>query len=223
MSNPFPGMNPYLEQHWRSVHHRLITYAGDRLQATLPSHLRVEIEERVFAIQAAAEPLREAYLEIVDTASGNRVITAVEFLSPTNKTACDGYELYAKKQREYLAGDVSVVEIDLTRGGDRDLVLLLSLIPRQHRATYLACVRRSWQPLSIEAYPLALDKQLPVIGIPLRQEESDAPLDLQWLVNECYEKGRYDDIDYTCDPDPPLANADAAWASEILRAKGLRS
>jgi len=26
MKSPFPGMDPYLEQHWRSVHHRLLTY-----------------------------------------------------------------------------------------------------------------------------------------------------------------------------------------------------
>ncbi|HBJ33170.1 MAG TPA: hypothetical protein DDZ51_00095 [Planctomycetaceae bacterium] len=28
-ASPFPGMDPYLEYHWRSVHHRLITYLGD--------------------------------------------------------------------------------------------------------------------------------------------------------------------------------------------------
>ena len=39
MDSPFPGMDPYLEQHWRSVHHRLITYAGDQLQSGLPCPL----------------------------------------------------------------------------------------------------------------------------------------------------------------------------------------
>ncbi len=53
MESPFPGMDPYLEPHWRSVHHRLITYAGDRLQAALPRRYRVEVEERVFV---AGEP-----------------------------------------------------------------------------------------------------------------------------------------------------------------------
>jgi len=27
MKNPFPGMNPYLEAHWRDVHTSLVTYA----------------------------------------------------------------------------------------------------------------------------------------------------------------------------------------------------
>ena len=26
MASPFPGMDPYLEQHWRDVHHNLITF-----------------------------------------------------------------------------------------------------------------------------------------------------------------------------------------------------
>jgi hypothetical protein len=139
MDSPFPGMDPYLEQHWQSVHQRLIVYAGDQLQALLPRRFRVEVEERVFVagdvdgvlaeplvIEIPDEPLTESYLEIVDVTSGNRVITAIEFLSPTNKTAGDGNELYVQKQREYRAARVSLVEIDLTRQGNRGAVLPLA-------------------------------------------------------------------------------------------------
>jgi hypothetical protein len=35
MKSPFPGMDPYLEQHWLDVHHRLATYARDQLQRKL--------------------------------------------------------------------------------------------------------------------------------------------------------------------------------------------
>ena len=48
MASPFPGMDPYLESHWGDVHHRLITYASDRLQKVLPKDLRARVEERVF-------------------------------------------------------------------------------------------------------------------------------------------------------------------------------
>jgi len=48
MASPFPGMDPYLEQHWGDVHHRLITYASDQLQKVLPRDLRARVEERVF-------------------------------------------------------------------------------------------------------------------------------------------------------------------------------
>jgi hypothetical protein len=50
----------------------------------------------------------------------------------------------------------------------------------------------------------------------------DVPLDLQVLVDAAYENGGYDDIDYRAEPDPPLDPADAAWAEELLRSKGLR-
>jgi hypothetical protein len=40
-------MDPYLESHWRDVHHRLITYASDAIQEALPPELRARVEERV--------------------------------------------------------------------------------------------------------------------------------------------------------------------------------
>jgi hypothetical protein len=46
--SPFPGMDPWLERHWGDVHHRLITYCGDALQAQLPGDLVARLEERVF-------------------------------------------------------------------------------------------------------------------------------------------------------------------------------
>ena len=47
MPSPFPGMDPYLEAHWRDVHARLVIYAGDALQTFLPAALRARVEERV--------------------------------------------------------------------------------------------------------------------------------------------------------------------------------
>jgi len=48
MENPFPGMNPYLEQSWRDIHHRVVTYACDQIADKLPRDLRARIDERVF-------------------------------------------------------------------------------------------------------------------------------------------------------------------------------
>src|SRR4051812_1188035 len=47
MPSPFPGMDPYLEAHWRDVHARLIIYASDALQRVLPGSLRARVEESV--------------------------------------------------------------------------------------------------------------------------------------------------------------------------------
>jgi hypothetical protein len=47
MPSPFPGMDPYLEAHWRDIHQRLVTYTCDALQDNLPPELRARLEERV--------------------------------------------------------------------------------------------------------------------------------------------------------------------------------
>ena len=46
-NSPFPGMNPYLEQHWGDVHASLTTYARDALQPQLPHGLVARMEEYV--------------------------------------------------------------------------------------------------------------------------------------------------------------------------------
>lgn len=254
-ASPFPGMDPFLEMHWRSVHHRLITYLGDQLQSLLPSSFRVEVEERVFVsgesdanrtiapdvyvtqrsssqpelasgtslatapivIEIVDEPITEGYLEIVDMASGEKVISAIELLSPTNKTAGDGNELYVRKQREYRLGKVNQIEIDLTRAGDRGLVFPMSYVPETHRATYLACVRRAAAPSKIELYPMPLSQRLPVLSIPLTSTQADVPLDLQSAVDACYRNGRYADIDYSQPLRPAMTGEDATWCVEQLR------
>jgi hypothetical protein len=50
--NPFPGMNPFIEQRWRDAHTRLITYLHDALQERLPPDLIIGAEEEVVTIGA---------------------------------------------------------------------------------------------------------------------------------------------------------------------------
>ncbi len=49
MPSPFPGMDPYLEAHWRDVHAGLVVYASDAIQGLLPSSLRARANERVLS------------------------------------------------------------------------------------------------------------------------------------------------------------------------------
>ena len=48
-------------------------------------------------------------LEIIDSGSGNRVVTVIELLSPVNKTMPAGRAAYRKKQSEYIQGMVNLV------------------------------------------------------------------------------------------------------------------
>ncbi len=262
MESPFPGMDPYLEQYWRDVHHGLITYARDELQQQLPTDLRARMEERVFVesddpkyrtfypdvhvfergrsekaapapessvaleeplvIHLEDEPLLQGYIEIIDAGSGNRVITVIEFLSPSNKIPGEGQGLYLRKQREVQAAGVSLVEIDLTRTGRRVMILAPERIPPSHRTTYQVCVTRGWAPRKYEVYRDLLSRRLPKIRVPLRESDTDVLLDLQQLIDQCYRNGRYDDLNYQAQPMPPLDSSDATWAEELLQSKGLR-
>jgi len=62
-----------------------------------------------------------------------------------------------------------------------------------------------------------------VIAIPLREPNSDVPLDLAAVLNAAYDRAAYDrSIDYAAPPDPPLAKDDAKWADKLLKSRGLR-
>lgn len=67
-----------------------------------------------------------------------------------------------------------------------------------------------------------LRERLSVIRIPLRESDRDVSLDLQTLIDQCYHNGRYDSIDHSLEPVPPLEPEDAVWADELLRAEGRR-
>ena len=47
MKNPFPGMNPWLEDYWRDVHASLLVYARDQLNEELPPGLQARVDERL--------------------------------------------------------------------------------------------------------------------------------------------------------------------------------
>ncbi len=220
------------------VEERVYVESETRIERSLSPDVRVVQRKRKTAgrgsAQAASviaepllismedEPVSESYLEIIDVSSGNRVVTVIEFLSPSNKTPGEGQDLYLKNQKEIRASTTSLVEIDLTRQGRRVLLLPPERIPPPHRTTYQVCVRRGYRPSPVEIYDLPLRQRLPVIGVPLRERERDVPLDLQELVDGCYRNGGYDDLDYKVDPVPPLEPSDAAWADHLLRTKRLR-
>jgi hypothetical protein len=220
MLSPFPGMDPYLEQFWVDVHHTMINRSRAAIQKQLPGDLVARVDERVFEQD---EPMRQGFIEIIDLKSGRRVVTVIEIISPSNKVPGPGRELYVKKQNELRQAGVSLVEIDLNRTGSRVLSAPFELIPDGHRTPYAACVRRSCKPLIFEYYRLPLRERLPAIAIPLRQTDQDIPLDLQSVLDECCDEGRYvDDIDYHEESGPPLGREDAQWADALLREQGFR-
>ena len=229
MKSPFPGMDPYLERHWGDLHQCMLTDLCDRLQSVLPGDLRARMQERVYItpaepllIHLAIETVTEGYIEVIDVKSGHHVVTSIEILSPTNKRRGEGQQLYLKKREDRKRARVNTVEIDLLRGGDRILMLSSEQIPPSQSTPYQVCVWRAALLDLITVYKIPLRKRLPVISVPLRLADSNVPLDLQAILEQCYRNGGYDDIDYTRDPDPPLRGDDAIWADALLRKHGRR-
>ena len=178
---------------------------------------------RRLVLHLTSEPVTETFLRVVDTKSGGQVVTVIEVLSPGNKLGGEGERTYIQNQRELLTAGVSLVEIDLVRGGRHVLAAPLAYVPPADRTPYRVCVTRGWNRFQPEWYPIRLQDPLPVVAIPLRTGDADAILALQSLFDQAYGNGRYDDVtDYTIDPVPPLTGDDAAWADQLLRGKGLR-
>lgn len=192
-----------------------------------PSHVEpaargaVAVAEPLF-VRRKSEPVTETFIEIREAGSGGRVITVIELVSLSNKQPGEGRNLYLKKQAELAAGNVNSVEIDLLRSGQHVTAAPADQLPQSYRAPYRICVSRATRPEHWEVYRVPLQERLPAIAIPLRPSDADVALDLQPLVDRCYETGAYDDLDYTRPPDPPLDAEAAAWADQLLREKGLR-
>jgi Protein of unknown function (DUF4058) len=191
---------------------------GDGHRAT--SESGVALAEPI-VIEFDEDPEIQRSVRIIDTRSGNRLVTSIEILSPTNKTDPLSRRAFLQKRRELRAGGVSCVEIDLIRAGD-SLGLPPSVLPVDYRAPCGVTVMRGWEAGRAELYGLPLRERLPSIRVPLRETDSDVFLDIQALLEAAYQDGAYDDIDYTQDPDPPLSPEDAAWADELLRKQGKR-
>jgi hypothetical protein len=161
------------------------------------------------------EPLTQYSVEIVDTKFGEKVVTAIEVLSPENKRPGDGMRQFQQKQTEYRNARVNRVEIDLLREGRRLFDFPMRLLTAQQHKPYYVTVYRANHPAQCELYAIDLREPLPVIAIPLRPADADVPLDLQPLIEHVYRTGRFP-IDYDDPCDPPLEEADAQWSKDLL-------
>jgi hypothetical protein len=166
------------------------------------------------------DPIIETAIRITDL-SGERLITAIEVLSASNKRAGGDRDQYLRKRDEYFAGGVNLVEIDLYRGGERTVSGVDDVVPPARRTPYLVLVRRATRFVPLEVYPLPLRQRLPALPVPLRPGEADVIVDIQPLIDRVYANGRYP-IDYGKAPEPPLHPDDEAWADELLRTAGRR-
>jgi hypothetical protein len=166
------------------------------------------------------DPVTERHIQIMDM-DGNRIVTAVELLSPANKVLGPGREQYLRKRKEFMASDANLVEIDLVRAGDWVRMLEPFTVAVPYQTTYRVSVWQSSDPGETKLYPIGLRQALPKISVPLRPNEPDAELELQPLLDRVYRLSRFDRIDYS-KPCEPLSEEDALWAREQIAAASVK-
>jgi Protein of unknown function (DUF4058) len=167
--------------------------------------------------------IHESFVTILDSYSGQNLVTVIELVSPTNKYQGPGRDSYLDKQKEVRQSKVHLVEIDLLRSGPHVLAVP-EWVARSHGPYhYLACVNRAdGERDEYDLYPRTLKQRLPKIGVPLAGNDPDVVLDVQAVVEQTYEDGCYADrIDYRRPCIPSLSTKERAWANQIIKkAKG---
>jgi hypothetical protein len=264
MANPFPGMNPFLEEPaiWPTVHQGLISLIWMDLNRKLPPGYVANVEERVFLIEpptsrypdvhvvkqrrtrphrdagalatlaTEADPameiefplaeFREPFIEIHLARKPGSLIAVLEVLSPTNKNPGDGRDQYLEKQEELLGSTAHFLEIDLLRAGHHSVSVPHERVDEVDW-DYLICLHKGGWRNKYHVWPIPLPKRLPRITVPLAGSDPDVVLDLQSLVNQCYDAGRFDErLDYHGKCPPPLSKKNTKWIEDLLRKKKLR-
>jgi hypothetical protein len=159
------------------------------------------------------EEIKEARLEIRHVDS-HALVAVIEVVSPTNKIrGSRGRVSFMEKRQDVLNSDVHWVEIDLLRAGVPS-VTHPPLVPSDYREF----VSRAGNRHRARYWPISVRQKLSVIGIPLRGDDPDVPLDLGAVFDAVYDRAAHQvTLNYRKDPHPALEGADAAWARKLLR------
>jgi hypothetical protein len=223
---------------WVELIHRRIEPDVNVLRPEVPGHApeeesgggvatmtAVEVEPIVIHVPFTEEESHEPFVAIYAQPGGERVVATIEVLSLSNKTPGEhGRSLYRTKQRELLCSQVHLIEIDLLRGGTHTTAIPVEYaLARAGRFDYQICIHQFDRQEDYTLYPIHLQQRLPVLPIPLLPGDPPVKVDLQAVLDRCYDAGsyvrrvRYRDRQ----PVPPLRPEQAAWAEQLLRAKGI--
>jgi hypothetical protein len=160
------------------------------------------------------------WLEIRDM--NGHLVTVIELISPSNKTLAGSMQMAARHEQLIRSG-VNVVEIDLIRGGYRTLPELIAAELRDsgEDTMYLVAVGRAGCPDERQVYYCPLRERLPAFAIPLRKNDALVALDLQPLIDRCYQTGRYWQLSQRSLPPPELSSDEQAWIDQHRVSAGL--
>ncbi len=213
-----PGERVWVTEPSRSIDPDVAVLRAPEILPTIPSATAVADEP--VSVRNGLVRIREPYIDIHE-AGTDRLITAIEFISPWNKSTRQGRMLYRLKQRQCHRQEIHLIEIDLLRRGKHIASVPPVLFKHHQPFTYLVNIERAGASV-YEFYPVWIRNRLPRIVVPLKTGDPDAVLDLQAVFTQAYDMGPYRmRIDYRT-PLPALADDDALWADQLLKDKGLR-
>jgi hypothetical protein len=201
-------MNPYLEHDGvaNDFHHSFIVAARAALVRQLPDKLL-----GVINVQHRGEE-KQCWVEIRDR--DRKLFTVIEALKPPMKAPGPDRDMYLARREQWLSGNANLIEIDLFRGGLREVPGPLS------SCDYVCSLSRGESRLYLEVWPILLRGRLPTLPVPLSSPDEVATLDLKQVIDEIYDSAHYEAWIYDSEPSPPLAPEDAAWARQFVPQQG---
>jgi hypothetical protein len=177
MPCPIPGMDPYLESptYWNDFAVSFLTALSKALLPQILPRYDARLEEYHLSNKpepgiARHSPRTQRRLRIIHLPT-ERVVTALELLSPANKVPGEGgLDAYLEKRAELLACQCNLVELDLLRGGHR-----LPMSGPLPTADYYAFIGRVGKKPRCHVLGWHLRSLLPTIPIPLLAPDPDIP------------------------------------------------
>ena len=179
----------------------------------------LEVESDTPAVfELVEEVIRQPLVHVVETSAGNRLVTAIEVLSPDNKQPGEGRTSYLERRAEYRKGGASLVEIDLLRAGQPTVRVSKEKLASLPAWRYLVAVTRV-QPSQEEVYHFPLEHRLPRIKVPLANGDPDVVLDLQATFARAWDEGPYPELlHYDGAPYGPITDDEVKWCRERIAA-----
>jgi len=171
-------------------------------------------------VHETSTEVREPFITVIVPRQNRRVVATIEVLSPANKTkGSQGRDEYVRKQKQLLAGDSHLIEIDLLRNGEHTVAAPHSTIPRPEGWHGVLCLHRGGGGRDFELWPISMKRRLPRFSVPLADGDADIVLDLQAVFTRCYDElGFARKIEYTEPLSGELSPGEREWLDRTLEA-----
>jgi hypothetical protein len=194
---------------------RKIPAVGDQRTATAVLEADAPLTVKVPGLE-----VHEPYITLLDLHSNQRIVAVIEVLSPANKHPGPGRSSYVMKQKEVLASESHLVEVDLLRTGLHGTAVPEWIARGKGPYDSIVAVNRAGGPRDLfELYLRRLRERLPRVRIPLAAGDRDVVLDVQAVLEQTYDAGSYGArVNYAQPCRPALSPEDQAWADEVVRA-----